>query len=132
MEKDQRLTPLPNTTVTDLQKDNQDYPASYAPFYDDENFDDKRSVRQYFNIVYKRLPLILALTILTTAVAAFYMYRQPSVFQARTEMLIEPRKPNINSKDSININFANDVNYASTQLQLLQNPDLMLDVVQAA
>jgi len=130
MEKDQRLTPLPNTTVTDLQKDNQDYPASYAPFYDDENFDDKRSVRQYFNIVYKRLPLILALTILTTAVAAFYMYRQPSQFQARTEMLIEPRKPKVQTKDSININFANDVNYASTQLQLLQNPDLMMAVVQ--
>ncbi|MBA3785277.1 MAG: hypothetical protein H0X15_07020, partial [Acidobacteria bacterium] len=131
MEKDQRLTPLPNTTVTDLQKDNQDYPTSYAPFYDDENFDDKRSVRQYFNIIYKRLPLILALTILTTAVAAFYMYRQPSVFLARTEMLIEPRKPKVQSKDSINIfNVANDANYASTQLQLLQNPDLMRAVVE--
>ncbi|HEX8638644.1 MAG TPA: hypothetical protein VF692_11315, partial [Pyrinomonadaceae bacterium] len=78
MEKDQRLTPLPNIGVKDLQTANQDYPASYAPFYDDETFDDKRSLRQYFNIVYKRLPIILALTILTTAVAAFYMYRQPS------------------------------------------------------
>jgi capsular exopolysaccharide synthesis family protein len=129
MEKDQRLTPLPNTTVNDLQRDNSDYPASYAPIYDDENFDEKRSIRQYFNIVYKRLPLILALTILTTAVAAFYMYRQPSVFLARTEMLIEPRRPKVQQKESININFANDVNYASTQLQLLQNPDLMMAVV---
>ena len=131
MEKDQRLTPLPNTTVTDLQRDNQDYPTSYAPFYDDDSFDEKRSIRQYFNIVYKRLPLILALTILTTAVAAFYMYRQPSQFQAQTEMLIEPRKPKVQTKDSINIfNVPNDANYASTQLQLLQNGDLMLDVVQ--
>lgn len=129
MEKDQRLTPLPNTTVNDLQRDNQDYPASYAPIYDDENFDEKRSIRQYFNIVYKRLPLILALTILTTAVAAFYMYRQPSIFLARTEMLIEPRRPKVQQKDSININLTNDVNYASTQLQLLQNPDLMMAVV---
>ncbi|MCU1288865.1 MAG: Capsular exopolysaccharide family protein, partial [Acidobacteria bacterium] len=129
MEKDQRLTPLPNTTVNDLQRDNQDYPASYAPFYDDETFDEKRSIRQYFNIVYKRLPLILALTILTTAVAAFYMYRQPSEYRAMTEMLIEPRKPKVQSKESININFANDANYASTQLKLLENPELMIDVV---
>jgi capsular exopolysaccharide synthesis family protein len=129
MEKDQRLTPLPSTTVVDLQPANHDYPASYAPFYDDETFDEKRSLRQYFNIVYKRLPLILALTILTTAVAAFYMYRQPSIYQAQTEMIIEPRKPALQSKDSININFGNDINYYNTQLQLLQNPDLMKDVV---
>lgn len=130
MEKDQRLTSLPNAAAGDLQRDNQDYPTSYAPFYDDETSDDKRSLRQYFNIVYKRLPLILALTILTTAAAAFYMYRQPSIYRAQTEMIIEPRRQKLQSKDSININFANDVNYASTQLQLLQNPDLMLNVVE--
>jgi capsular exopolysaccharide synthesis family protein len=129
MEKDQRLTPLPNIGVKDLQTTPQDYPASYAPIYDDENFDDKRSIRHYFNIVYKRLPIILALTIMTTAIAAFYMYRQPSEFMASTTMLIEPRRPKIQSKDSININFGGDANYYQTQLQLLQNPELMKDVV---
>jgi capsular exopolysaccharide synthesis family protein len=129
MEKDQRLTPLPNIGGKDLQTAPQDYPASYAPFYDDETFDEKRSLRQYFNIVYKRLPIILALTILTTAAAAFYMYRQPSEYQARTEMLIEPRRPKVQSKDSININFGGDANYYQTQLQLLQNAELMKTVV---
>lgn len=129
MEKDQRLTPLPNIGVNNLQTVNQDYPTSYAPFYDDETFDDKRSLRQYFNIVYKRLPIILALAIMTTAIAAFYMYRQPSEFEARTEMLIEPRRPKIQSKDSININFGGDTNYYQTQLQLLQNADLMKAVM---
>jgi capsular exopolysaccharide synthesis family protein len=129
MEKDQRLTPLPNAVVTDLQTSAQDYSSGYAPFYDDETFDDKLTLRQYFNIVYKRLPLILTLTILTTAVAAFYMYRQPSMYQASTEMIIEPRKPKVQSKDSINIYTGNDVNYYQTQLRLLENPDLMKDVV---
>lgn len=129
MEKDQRLTPLPTAPAAGLQSVNNDYPAAYAPFYDDETFDERRSLRQYFNIVYKRLPLILALTILTTAAAAFYMYRQPSQYQAVTEMIIEPRKPKVQSKDSININFGNDVNYYNTQLKLLQNPDLMKEVV---
>ena len=127
MEKDERLLPLPKTN--DLQVSNQDIPSSYSPFYDDENFDERRSLREYFNVVFKRLPLILALTILVTMIAAFYMYRQPSQFSATTVMIIEPRKPKVQTKDAININFGNDVNYYNTQLQLLQNVDLMRDVV---
>jgi len=127
MENDQRLTPLP--VAGDLHTAHHDYSPAYSSFYDDETFESKRSIRQYLNIIYKRLPLILALTILVTAAAAFYMYRQPSQFQATTEMVIEPRKPKVQSKDSININFGNDANYYQTQLQLLQSPDLMKDVV---
>ncbi len=128
MDKDERLLPLPKTQ--DLQVSNQDIPSAYSPFYDEESFDERRSLREYFNVVFKRLPLILALTILVTTVAAFYMYRQPSLFSATTTMIIEPRKPKPqNAKDGININFGGDVNYMNTQLQILQNPDLMRDVV---
>ncbi|MBO0180759.1 hypothetical protein J0682_27715, partial [Vibrio parahaemolyticus] len=86
-------------------------------------------IRQYVNIITKRLPLILVLTILTTAITAFYMYRQPSIYRARTQMVIEPRKPKMTSKDTININFGQDINYYNTQLQLLRSPELMKDVV---
>jgi polysaccharide biosynthesis transport protein len=127
MEKDERLLPLPNAAA--IQTANQDYPASYSPFYDDESFENKRSIREYFNVVYKRLPLIMALTILTTVVVALYMYKQPSLYQATTEMIIEPRKPRAQQKDAINISFGSDLNYYNTQLQLLQNVDLMRDVV---
>jgi len=127
MEKDERLLPLPKTH--DLQPPNHDVAVNYSPIYDDENFDERRSIREYFNVVYKRLPLILALAILTTAVAAFYMYRQASIFQAQAEMIIEPRKPKVQTKDAININFGNDVNYYNTQLELLKNPELMREVV---
>lgn len=126
MEKDERLLPLPN--VGDLQPAGQNEPTNYAPFYDEE-FDNKRSIQEYFNVVYKRLPVILAMTLLTTAVVAFYMYRQLSVYEARTEMMIEPRKPKVQSKEAININFGNDLNYHNTQLRLLQNPELMREVV---
>ncbi len=129
MEKDERLTPLPVAPKKDLQAINQEYPTVYAPIYDDENFDERRSLRQYFNVIYKRLPIILALTILVTAAAAFYMYKQPSQFQAQTAMLIEPRKPKPQANSPVNINFGNDANYYATQLQLLQNPDLMKAVV---
>ncbi len=126
MEKDNRLLPLP--TAGDLQPISQDYPASYSPMNDDETFAENRSLREYFNVVYKRLPIIIALTIITTAVVAFYSYKQPSIFQAQTTMIIEPRKAAATSKE-ININFGNDTNYYATQLLLLQNPELMRDVV---
>lgn len=127
MEQDQRLTPLPR--VADIQTNNGEYPASYAGFYDDESLTSKRSLRQYFNIVYKRLPIIAAIALIVTATVSFYSYRQPSIFAAQTEMIIEPRKPEVTKKDAININFGNDQDYYNTQLQLLQRPDLMKKVV---
>jgi polysaccharide biosynthesis transport protein len=128
MEKDERLLPLP--TAKEVQLSTHEYPAAYSPIYsEEEGFNEQRSLREYFNVVYKRLPLILALAILVTSVVAFYMYRLPSQYEAQTTMIIEPPKPKVTSKDAININFGNDANYTNTQLRLLQNPDLMREVV---
>lgn len=128
MENDQRLTPLP--VISDLQHPVIDYsPAGYASSYDD-SLESKRSLRQYFNIIYKRLPIILAITILVTAATALYMYRQPSIYAATTQMTIEPRKaPQTKKNESININFGDDQKYYNTQLKLMQNQDLMKRVV---
>ncbi len=128
MENDQRLTPLPVTN--DIQSAHIDFSTGYSPAYDD-SLDNKRSIRQYANIIYKRLPIILAITILSTAAAAIYSYRMPSIYQAQTEMIIEPRKPQVTQKDAININFGDDQKYYNTQLQLLQNQELMKRVVVA-
>ncbi|MGI9035681.1 MAG: Wzz/FepE/Etk N-terminal domain-containing protein [Pyrinomonadaceae bacterium] len=127
MEKDERLLPLPN--AKELNLTHQDVAASYSPLYDEENFSDGRSIREYFQVVYKRLPLILALTILATAATAFYMYRQPSIYEATTTMVMEPRKPKLQSKDAVFVNFNDNRNYYNTQLRLLQNPELMRQVV---
>lgn len=128
MEKDERLLPLP--TVNDLHLAHQEAPTAYSPFYDEDDFfKEGRSIREYFIVVYKRLPLILAMTILATAATAFYMYRQPSIYEAQTTLIVEPRKPKMQSRDSININFGNDANYYNTQLRLIQSPDLMKEVV---
>jgi polysaccharide biosynthesis transport protein len=128
MERDERLLPLPKTTSIQVTA-SQETPVNYSPVYDEENFDEKRSIREYFNIVYKRLPVILALAILTTVITALYMYRQPSIYQASTQMLIEPPKPKQLQKTGFNINFGNDPKYLDTQLRLLQNPELMEKVV---
>src|SRR5688572_2489217 len=122
MENDQRLTPLP--VVADIQPARIDYSPGYASSYDD-SLDSKRSIRQYINVVYKRLWIIIALAVLVTAAVAIYSYRLPSIYQAQTSIIIEPRKPKVTSKDAININFGEDDKYYKTQLKLLQNHDLM-------
>src|SRR5438105_27590 len=129
MDNDQRLTPLPHGI--DLQTtSHNNYPSAYSVFYDDDTIEGKRSIRQYFNVVYKRLPIILAITLIVTSAVALYMYRQPPIFEATTQMLIEPPKaPVTGTKDSININFGTDINYQNTQLQLLQSLDLLKAVV---
>ncbi len=127
MEKDERLLPLP--TAKEVQLSTHEYPAAYSPIYEEEGFAEQRSLREYFNVIYKRLPLILALAIVITSVVAFYMYRQSSMYEAQTTMIIEPPKQKMQQKESININFGGDANYINTQLRLLQNPDLMRDVI---
>src|SRR5437868_1022231 len=109
MENDQRLTPLP-VTANDLQTSPIDVSLPYTGAYE-TSFEGKRSLRQYFNVVYKRLPLIITCAVVVTAAAALYSYRQPSMYQAKTEMIINPRKPAQTQKDSININFGEDQKY---------------------
>ena len=128
MENDQRLTPLP-TAVTELQTSQRSIPSAYSVYYDDESLEGGRSVRQYFNVVYKRLPIILAITLIVTSAVALYMFKQPAQYLAVAQMIIEPPKPKVTDKDSININFGSDANYTNTQLQLLRSPELMRDVV---
>ncbi len=124
MERDERLLPIPSKH--DLQLANQEYPPSYPAAYEDDIFSaDKRSVREYFNIVFKRLPIILAITILTTAAVAFYMYRIPSEYKATTQLIVEPPKPT----NQTVIQLGTDPTYYNTQLQLLGSNDLMYQVV---
>ncbi|HTH51359.1 MAG TPA: Wzz/FepE/Etk N-terminal domain-containing protein, partial [Pyrinomonadaceae bacterium] len=127
MENDQRLTPLPVATQ-DLQTSALDVSLPYVGSYD-ESLESKRSLRQYFNVVYKRLPLIVAIVVVVTAAAALYSYRQPSIYLASASLIINPRKAPQTQKESININFGDDQKYYNTQLALLQNQDLMKRVV---
>ncbi len=127
MEQDQRLTPLPRSG--EIQTGSSDYPIGYADYYDDESANNKRSLRQYVNVIYKRLPMILAVALIVTAAVSFYSFRQPAIYQSSVQLIIEPRKPQVTQKEAININFGDDANYYNTQLQLLQSPDLMKKVV---
>jgi succinoglycan biosynthesis transport protein ExoP len=127
MAKDERLLPLP--TGTDLSIATNDIPPNYSPSYDEDPFGEKRSLREYFNVIYKRLWLIITLAVLVTSAVAFYMFRLPTQYEASSEVLIEPKKPKTTAKDAININFGNDQFYWNTQIKLIQSPGIMQGAV---
>jgi len=127
MEQEQRLAPVPRTG--ELRTAAPEYQQSYLPMYDDPVSEGRRNLQHYLAVVMKRLPLILALMAIVTAAAAFYMYRQPDIFEAVSKIVIEPRRPKVTSKDAININFGGDANYMATQIQLLQSPDIKKELV---
>lgn len=127
MEQDQRIAAVPKSG--ELKTSVHEYPPGYTAYFDEDSNEGRRTLQQYFNVVKKRLPLILALTVLVTAAAAFYMWRQPTQYLSAMDLLIEPRKPPVTDKAPININFGGDQNYLNTQLQLLANGDLMRDVI---
>src|ERR1041384_3771717 len=127
MAKDERLLPLP--TGTELSIPTNDIPASYAPSYDEDPFGEKRSLREYFNVIYKRLWLIVTLAEIVTSAVSFYMCRLPPVYEAASEVLIEPKKPKTTAKDAININFGGDQFYWNTQIKLIQSPGIMQGAV---
>jgi succinoglycan biosynthesis transport protein ExoP len=129
MENDQRLTPLPGLRT--IQPNTQiDYSPTggYAAGYDDTP-GGKRSLRQYFQIVYKRLPIIVAITILATAAAAIYSYRQPTLYATETAVIIEPKKAPQSQQNVTIVNNGDDTRYYMTQLELLRSPDLMKRVI---
>lgn len=127
MAKDERLLPLP--PAAELPVPTNDIPSAYAPSYDEDPFGEKRSLREYFNIIYKRLWLIITLGVLVTSAVAFYMFRQPTRYESAAQIRIDPKKPKQTSKDAININFGADQNYWNTQMKLIQSPEIMRDAV---
>ena len=128
MDTDQRLTPIPYTS--ELQTAPGVYSGNYSNAYNDL-FDGKRSIQHYFNVLYKRLPIILAIAILGTAAAALYSYRQPAIYEAEIKLVIEPHKPPQTQKEAISINLNDDQKYYKTQIELLRTPELMKRVVVA-
>lgn len=129
IEKEERLLPLPTTKKMQVVAPPPDVPANYAPIYEDDVFSEGRSLREYFLVIYKKLPIILAMTILVTAAVAFYMYRLPSMYESQTTMVITLPKPKIQSQNPVFINLGYDNNYVNTQLRLLRTPELMNEVV---
>jgi succinoglycan biosynthesis transport protein ExoP len=93
---------------------------------------DPTHLRDYLFVVLKRKWLILTLVLVITSLVTIQMYRQPSVYQATTQILIEPKKESIlKAGQGVVINTGGDKDpaYWNTQLKLLENPALARQVI---
>lgn len=86
-------------------------------------------LREYMQVVLKRKWLILSLMLVVTSLVAVQMYRQPSIYQAATTVLIEQKPQSVLQTKEVVINTQSDPNYWNTQLRLLENPQLARQVV---
>ncbi|MBX5478900.1 MAG: polysaccharide biosynthesis tyrosine autokinase [Pyrinomonas methylaliphatogenes] len=121
--QDNRLLPLSQT------EQQLDRPLHDLTLGQPATFIEQAHLREYWAIVYKRRWLILSLALAVTSLVAIYMYRQPNVYEAMVTIDIEPRRSVLQTKGDVQVvSVPNDPNYWSTQIKLLQNPQLARQV----
>ena len=86
------------------------------------------NVRDYLHVVLKRKWLILSLVVVITSLATIQMFRQPSIYEGKTTIRIEPKPKSVLQTKELVIN-STDPNFWGTQLKLLENPSLARQVV---
>src|ERR671926_1154920 len=90
MSQENRLMPLSPETLDRPLRDLAAPPAAVAPV--PVSASEPAHLREYISVVLKRRWLILSLVVVVTSLVAIQMYRMPSVYQATTTILIEPKK----------------------------------------
>jgi len=87
------------------------------------------NIRDYLHVVLKRKWLILSLVVVITSLATIQMFRQPSIYEGKTTIRIEPKPKSVLQTKELVINSGTDPNFWGTQLKLLENPSLARQVV---
>lgn len=125
--QDNRLLPLSGTDRDELDRPLRGIAQPKASYGASPT--DPVHLREYLMVVFKRKWLILSLMVVVTSLVAIQMYRLPSIYEATTTILIEPKQPTVlESKASLIIN-QEDPAYRQTQLRLLQSPALARQVI---
>jgi len=103
---------------------------SYYPSY--KSFSEgSAKIFEYWNVVRKRLWLIVGLVVLVTTLTAIYVARQPNVYEARARVQVdlEQGNPQLQVSDRPTLLPNPDPAYFNTQLQLLTSDSLLRRVV---
>src|SRR5882724_5250009 len=87
------------------------------------------NLRDYLFVVLKRKWLILSLVLVVTSLVTIQMFRQPSIYQAKTTIKIESKPKSILQTKDVVINSGTDPTFWGTQLKLLENNSLARQVV---
>ncbi len=122
--------------ITALAKAESFIPSSYYS-YDPEGDGDKGGysrLHDYLRSARKRIWLILGIMVVITTLAAFYMARQPDVYEAKANVQVDLEASNpvlgsIKSNSFILNAPSQDPGYFNTQLQILSSQNLLRRVV---
>jgi succinoglycan biosynthesis transport protein ExoP len=87
------------------------------------------NIRDYLFVVLKRKWLILSLVLVITSLVTIQMSRQPSIYEGKTTIRIEPKARSVLQTKDLVINSGTDPNFWGTQLKLLENNSLARQVV---
>ncbi|MDQ2856011.1 MAG: polysaccharide biosynthesis tyrosine autokinase [Acidobacteriota bacterium] len=87
------------------------------------------NVRDYLFVILKRKWLILSLVLVITSLVTIQMSRQPSIYEGKTTIRIEPKARSVLQTKDLVINSGTDPNFWGTQLKLLENNSLARQVV---
>jgi capsular exopolysaccharide synthesis family protein len=123
--QDKHLLPLSNVERGEIDRPLRDImqPKSYGAAANEP-----AHLREYLSVILKRKWLILSLIVVVTSLVAIQMYRQPSIYEATTTILIQPKQSNVFQGKELVIN-SEDPAYRQTQLRLLQSPALARQVI---
>ncbi|MDQ3685419.1 MAG: polysaccharide biosynthesis tyrosine autokinase [Acidobacteriota bacterium] len=127
MSQDNRLMPMSSET---LDRPLRDF-AQPAPVAAAAAPSEAAHLREYLAVVLKRKWLILSLAVVVTSLVAIQMYRLPSLYEAETTIQIEQKNSSVLEMKGVVINGPTDPAYWSTQLKLLENPELARQVILA-
>ncbi|MBA3713878.1 MAG: polysaccharide biosynthesis tyrosine autokinase [Pyrinomonadaceae bacterium] len=128
MSQDNRLMPLSSESLDRPLRDlaySAPAPATAAPAHQSAEI----HLRDYVAVVMKRKWLILSLAVVVTSLVAIQMYRLPSIYEAKTTIQIEQRNKSVLQSRDLIINAPSDPAYWSTQLKLIENPELARQVI---
>jgi succinoglycan biosynthesis transport protein ExoP len=87
------------------------------------------NIRDYLFVILKRKWLILSLVLVITSLVTIQMSRQPSIYEGKTTIRIEPKARSVLQTKDLVINSGTDPNFWGTQLKLLENNSLARQVV---
>jgi len=128
MSQDNRLLPL--TPGANLDRPLRDLTQPERP-NNTYSLAEPTHLRDYLSVVLKRKWLILSLLVVVTSLVTIQMYRQPTMYAAKTTIQIEQKTKNLLKSKELVLNAPTDPAYWGTQLKLLENPRLHRKVILA-
>ncbi|MCA1490368.1 P-loop NTPase [Ensifer sp. NBAIM29] len=103
--------------------------ANQRDLYGSEQDSEFIGIADIISFIRQRIVLIMTFPLLGLLIAAFYVATTDSVFTARTQILIEPKIPQLLQQQSGEINLSLDTSQVETQLAVIRSEKIALMVI---